>query len=252
MVAAGRLRNGNPSRCDRTTRNNNKQIYRILFQYDNATFLAYNRYIQTLLPTCPNAHITKLYNLRYKVRQRFTTSIAELTSLRCHFNTDLCGSVEDSTCGSRIIETVLKQDFRMIEKVANFDIDPAVFPDVVLDALNPWELKTIERPDYIIFSPPWEETDAFLFYAAKRCKKAVVALVAGDFLTNPPSFRARAWNAYAKNKKTHVIVGLPLVPGRPTRRAMWVVIAKTTRALKTLLAPSLRPCHMCLEEQIMV
>eukprot|EP00959_Pyramimonas_sp_CCMP1952_P406994 8529739-Pyramimonas_sp.AAC.1 len=60
MAAAGRLRNGNPSRCDKKTRNNNKQIDRILFQYDNATFLAYCRCIQTLLPSCPNAHITKL------------------------------------------------------------------------------------------------------------------------------------------------------------------------------------------------
>eukprot|EP00959_Pyramimonas_sp_CCMP1952_P215716 4512101-Pyramimonas_sp.AAC.1 len=75
-----------------------------------------------------------------------------------------------------------------------------------------------------------------------------MALVAGDFLTNAPKFRAKAWNEYAEKRKTHVIAGLPLVHGRPTRRAIWVIIARTAAGLKQLLKPGVQPCHLRLAD----
>ena len=86
-----------------------------------------------------------------------------------------------------------------------------------------------------MFGPPFEETDTYLLLMARRAKKAVKALVSGEYLTHAPDFRASAWNTYAKIGPTHVIAGSQLVKGRSLRRAIWVVIAKTKKCLEELL-----------------
>ena len=213
-----------------------EQEYRILFEYDSRTQQAHVRLVKVLLPLCPQAHVTRLYNLRNTSRTRYPTDVKEIELLFTYLNESLQGTFEDPTCGIRTIEKVLQAHYPSVGHVECYDIDPSVLPTVVLDALNPYELNCLQgRPDYIIFSPPFEETDTYLFLMARRANKAVMALVSGDYLTNAPAFRASAWNEYAKTGRTHVIAGLPLVQGRPLRRAIWVIIAKTKTSLKELL-----------------
>lgn len=227
-----------------------KQQYRILFAYDSSSSESHRRLLKVLLPDITNSHLSKLFNLRLKNECAcFETSSHEVQILIDNIDASHLGGsvVQDPTCGSRTIQEVFQENFRNIKSFESYDINMYCFPDVVVDALNPREQIGIPRPDYVVFSPPWEQSDAFVFYGAKRAKKAVMALVAGDFLTNAPNFRAKAWNKYAEEGKTHVIAGLPLVRGRPARRAIWVIIAKTAAGLKQLLKAGVQPCHLRLE-----
>jgi hypothetical protein len=215
-----------------------KQEYRILFEYDSRSYKNFKRLVKILLPSCELARVTQLYNLRFLTRERYPTGVKEIELLLTYLNDLLEGTYEDPTCGVRTIEQVLLAHHHSVTHVACYDIDPTVLPTVVLDALNPYELNYFtRRPDFIVFSPPFEETDTYLFLMARRAKKAVIALIAGDYLTNAPPYRASAWNQYADTGRTHVIAGLPLVLGRPIRRAIWVIIAKTKKGLTTLLKP---------------
>lgn len=213
-----------------------EQEYRILFELDSGTKEAFARLVNIILPGCPKGHVTKLHNLRFKTRKRYPTCEKEIEVLLTFLDESLQGTFEDPTCGIRTIEKVLLEQHPSVTHVGCYDIDHTVYPHVVLDALNPKELNCLSgRPDFIIFSPPFEETDTYLFYMARRAKKGVMALVAGDYLSNAPAFRASAWNEYADTGRTHVIAGLELVPGRKMRRAIWVVIAKTKKGLTELL-----------------
>jgi hypothetical protein len=215
-----------------------KQDYRILFEYDSQTYESFTRLVLQILPSCTLEHVTRLYNLRFTTKPRYPTGVKELELLLTYLNEYLQGTFEDPTCGVKTIEQVLLPHLPNVTHVGSYDNDPTVFPTVVLDALNPFHLNCVTgRPDYVIFSPPFSQTDTFLFFMARRAKKAVIALIAGDYLTNAPPWRVSAWNQYADTGRTHVIAGLPLVPGRPVRRAIWVIIAKTKKGLTTLLKP---------------
>lgn len=222
----------------RIKQNAEKQRYRTIFRYDSSTSEGHTRLMGCLLPTCTPSHVTRLFNFRklWESQPRYPTAYEEVVMLCNHLKSVVPGTFEDPTCGTRAVERAVTEKLTNLTSFRSMDLDWRCFPDIVVDSLNPYELKTVPRPDFIVFSPPWELTDAFLYLMAERANKAVMALVASDYLTNAPEFRMQAWNKYAKKKKTHVIAGLPLVTGRPTRRAIWVIIAKSPCKLKELLS----------------
>jgi hypothetical protein len=234
---------GNPSSVtsiQQMVASTKRQEYRILHIYDSRSFDNFVRLVKILLPDMPQRQVTRLYNFRDEQgtkRTRWPTDVLEIKLLLSYLRDNLQGSFEDPTCGVKTIEQVLKEHYPNLKKVVCLDIDHVVQPTVVLDALNPMELSCVARPDFIVFSPPFEETDPYVFYMAKRCRRGMMALVAGDWLTNAPDYRRSAWNKYADTGRTHVIAGLDLVEGRKIRRTIWVVIGKTRNRLKELLKP---------------
>ena len=136
-----------------------EQEYRILFEYDSRTQQAHVRLVKVLLPLCPQAHVTRLCNLRNTSRTRYPTDVKEIEVLLTYLNESLQGTFEDPTCGIRTIEKVLQAHYPSVGRVECYDIDPSVLPTVVLDALNPYELNCLQGcHDYIIFSPIHEQS----------------------------------------------------------------------------------------------
>jgi hypothetical protein len=83
-------------------------------------------------------------------------------------------------------------------------------------------------------SPPFNQTDSFVPLAEKRAKRAIMCLVAHDFLTNMPEERVIWWHDRLAQGRTHVVVNLPLVR-RGVKRCMWVMVFRTKAHKKAIL-----------------
>jgi hypothetical protein len=75
-------------------------------------------------------------------------------------------------------------------------------------------------------SPTFDQADSFVPLAEKRAKRAIMCIVAHDFLSNMLEERAIWWHTRLAKGRTHVVVSLPLVR-RGVKRCMWVMVFRT-------------------------
>jgi hypothetical protein len=108
-------------------------------------------------------------------------------------------------------------------------------------------------------SPPFDQADSFVPLAEQRAKRAIMCLVAHDYLSNMPAERAIWWHDRLAHGRTHVVVNLPLVR-RGVKRCMWLMVF-TTKAHKkailrnnttnetTIVVPASGRCHDDMDQE---
>ena len=90
---------------------------------------------------------------------------------------------------------------------------------------------------YRVSSPPSSLADLFLPLAVRRAKVGVMIHLAGDYMTDAPSYTSTWWTCLEREKRAACIVGLPLCR-EVVRRCQWVLVCKTEKILKKVLKAS--------------
>ena len=145
-MPAGRPKTGQPSRSPeaRSWRNKSYNIKRL---NNNSSRVAFDLWLDTLVPNIPKPRKTFLFNNRATVTKRYTTARIEVELLLDHFK-QLPETCLDVPSGNKVIESVMLERDPKIN-VTNMDIDPKTQPDHRCDYTNPAEYRHVDRPDFV-------------------------------------------------------------------------------------------------------
>jgi hypothetical protein len=92
---------------------------------------------------------------------------------------------------------------------------------------------------YRVSSPHSSLADLLLPLAVRRAKVGVMIHLAGDYMTDAPSYTSTWWTCLEREKKESLVsLGYHRLCREVVRRCQWVLVCKTEKILKKVLKAS--------------